>query len=94
MVWVHLVICIVLTNLLKTSKYFLEMFWNNLLDVGMDPVPYGTHSFGHGGVSGLWASDGLFTMASSPHLQVGWFNLKLESQVLPHDNHQILDLME
>lgn len=46
------------------------MFWNNLLDVGMDPVPYGTHSFGHGGVSGLWASDGLFTTSASGVVQL------------------------
>ncbi|KAF8452164.1 hypothetical protein L210DRAFT_3366780, partial [Boletus edulis BED1] len=28
---------------------FLECFRNNLLDIGIDPWPYGTHSFGHGG---------------------------------------------
>ncbi|KAH7871392.1 uncharacterized protein C8R40DRAFT_1162622 [Lentinula edodes] len=31
-----------------TSEQFLEMFWNNLLDVGVDFVPYGTHSFRRG----------------------------------------------
>jgi hypothetical protein len=33
----------------KTTEQFLEMFHNNLLDVGIDPHPYGTHSFRHGG---------------------------------------------
>ncbi|KIK72417.1 hypothetical protein PAXRUDRAFT_799015 [Paxillus rubicundulus Ve08.2h10] len=32
-----------------TLEQFLEMFWNNLLDVNVDPAPYGTHSFWHGG---------------------------------------------
>lgn len=30
------------------------MFQNNLLDIGVDPVPYGTHSFRRGGVQ--WMS--------------------------------------
>ena len=38
----------------KTSEYFLEMFWNNLLDIEIDPTPYGTHSFRCGGC--LWMS--------------------------------------
>ena len=42
---------------MKTSEYFLELFRNNLLDVGIDPVPYGTHSFRRGGVQ--WMSVGL-----------------------------------
>ncbi|KAF8140976.1 hypothetical protein K438DRAFT_1531092, partial [Mycena galopus ATCC 62051] len=29
----------------NAHKFFLEMFWNNLLDIGIDPYPYGTHSF-------------------------------------------------
>ncbi|KAJ3926529.1 MAG: hypothetical protein NXY57DRAFT_966429 [Lentinula lateritia] len=29
----------------ETSEQFLEMFRNNLLDIGVDFVPYGTHSF-------------------------------------------------
>jgi len=33
---------------LQTSEQFLETFRNNLLDVGIDPSPYGTHSFRHG----------------------------------------------
>ena len=33
----------------KTTEQFLEMFCNNLLDVGIDPHPYGTHSFRRGG---------------------------------------------
>jgi len=38
-----------------TSEQFLEMFRNNLLDVGMDPVAYGTHSFRRGGCQYLAA---------------------------------------
>jgi hypothetical protein len=34
---------------LKTSEKFLELFRNNLLDIGIDPLPYGTHSFRRGG---------------------------------------------
>ncbi|KAJ3930205.1 MAG: hypothetical protein NXY57DRAFT_898534 [Lentinula lateritia] len=36
-----------------TSEQFLEMFRNNLLDVGVDFVPYGTHSFRRGGCQWL-----------------------------------------
>ncbi|KAJ7908585.1 hypothetical protein B0H13DRAFT_2016374 [Mycena leptocephala] len=32
------------SKLMKSEK-FLEMFRNNLLDIGLDPYPYGTHSF-------------------------------------------------
>ncbi|KAF8899905.1 hypothetical protein CPB84DRAFT_1779667 [Gymnopilus junonius] len=32
-----------------TSEQFLELFRNNLLDIGVDPIPYGTHSFRRGG---------------------------------------------
>ncbi|CAA7269937.1 unnamed protein product [Cyclocybe aegerita] len=32
-----------------TSEQFLEMFRNNLLDLDIDPYPYGTHSFRRGG---------------------------------------------
>lgn len=39
--------------ILKTSEQFLEMFRNNLLDVGVDFVPYGTHSFRRGGCQWL-----------------------------------------
>ncbi|KAH9974495.1 hypothetical protein BJV74DRAFT_879688 [Russula compacta] len=39
-----------------TSEYFLEMFRNNLLETGIDPIPYGTHSFRQGGCQWL-ASD-------------------------------------
>ncbi|KAG2086167.1 uncharacterized protein F5147DRAFT_644670 [Suillus discolor] len=34
---------------LQTSEQFLELFRNNLLDIGIDPAPYGTHSFRRGG---------------------------------------------
>ncbi|KAJ3926790.1 MAG: DNA breaking-rejoining enzyme [Lentinula lateritia] len=36
-----------------TSEQFLEMFHNNLLDVGVDFVPYGTRSFRRGGCQWL-----------------------------------------
>ncbi|KAG2131339.1 DNA breaking-rejoining enzyme, partial [Suillus clintonianus] len=32
-----------------SSEQFLELFRNNLLDVNIDPAPYGTHSFCRGG---------------------------------------------
>ncbi|KAH7905012.1 hypothetical protein BJ138DRAFT_1018281 [Hygrophoropsis aurantiaca] len=32
-----------------SSESFLECFRNNLLDIGIDPRPYGTHSFRRGG---------------------------------------------
>ncbi|KAG2152453.1 hypothetical protein BD769DRAFT_1624030 [Suillus cothurnatus] len=32
-----------------SSESFLECFQNNLLDIGVDPRPYGTHSFRRGG---------------------------------------------
>jgi len=43
-------------NAPMTSEQFLEMFRNNLLDVGIDPYPYGTHSFRRGGCQ-YFASD-------------------------------------
>ncbi|KAH9481587.1 hypothetical protein JR316_0001127 [Psilocybe cubensis] len=36
-------------NIPMTSEQFLELFRNNLLDIGVDPIPYGTHSFRRGG---------------------------------------------
>ncbi|KAJ4477864.1 hypothetical protein C8J55DRAFT_430393 [Lentinula edodes] len=36
-----------------TSEQFLEMFRNNLLDINIDFVPYGTHSFRRGGCQWL-----------------------------------------
>jgi hypothetical protein len=33
----------------QTTQQFLELFRNNLLDVNVDPAPYGTHSFRRGG---------------------------------------------
>ncbi|KAJ3849437.1 hypothetical protein EV368DRAFT_75699 [Lentinula lateritia] len=36
-----------------TSEQFLEMFRNNLIDIGVDHVPYGTHSFRCGGCQWL-----------------------------------------
>ncbi|KAG2044366.1 hypothetical protein BDR03DRAFT_930434 [Suillus americanus] len=32
-----------------SSEQFLELFCNNLLDISIDPAPYGTHSFHRGG---------------------------------------------
>ncbi|KAJ3901075.1 DNA breaking-rejoining enzyme [Lentinula edodes] len=36
-----------------TSEQFLEMFRNNLIDIGVDHIPYGTHSFRRGGCQWL-----------------------------------------
>ncbi|KAJ3850949.1 DNA breaking-rejoining enzyme [Lentinula lateritia] len=36
-----------------TSEQFLEMFRNNLIDIGVDHFPYGTHSFRRGGCQWL-----------------------------------------
>ena len=33
----------------QSSQQFLELFRNNLLDINIDPAPYGTHSFRRGG---------------------------------------------
>ena len=38
----------------QTSQYFLEHFRNQLLDVNIDPLPYGTHSFRRGGCQWLY----------------------------------------
>ncbi|KAJ7766465.1 hypothetical protein B0H14DRAFT_3116768 [Mycena olivaceomarginata] len=40
-------------NSLMTSDFFLQMFRNNLLDIRIDPYPYGTHSFRRGGCQWL-----------------------------------------
>ncbi|KAG1887197.1 hypothetical protein F4604DRAFT_1571212 [Suillus subluteus] len=37
-----------------TSDSFVECFHNNLLDIGVDPHPYGTHSFRRGGCQFLY----------------------------------------
>ncbi|KAF8814125.1 hypothetical protein BYT27DRAFT_7250346 [Phlegmacium glaucopus] len=39
----------VANNTPMTSEQLLEMFRNNLVDIGIDPSPYGTHSFRRGG---------------------------------------------
>jgi len=44
------------TNHSMSSEQFLELFRNNLLDVGRDPWTYGTHSFRRGGCQ--WLSSG------------------------------------
>ncbi|KAG1845546.1 hypothetical protein F4604DRAFT_1936880 [Suillus subluteus] len=36
---------VVEANTPMASEQFLELFRNNLLDIGIDPAPYGTHSF-------------------------------------------------
>ncbi|KAN0074520.1 hypothetical protein V8E55_011932 [Tylopilus felleus] len=41
--------CVTETNAPMTSEQFLELFRNNHLDIGVDPAPYGTHSFCRGG---------------------------------------------
>jgi hypothetical protein len=35
--------------MVQTGESFLECFRNNLLGIGIDPRPYGTHSFRRGG---------------------------------------------
>ncbi|KAK6997291.1 hypothetical protein R3P38DRAFT_2563764 [Favolaschia claudopus] len=42
-------------NTHMTSECFLEMFRNNLLDIEIDPAPYGTHSFRRGGCQWLYS---------------------------------------
>jgi hypothetical protein len=44
---------------MKTAKQFLDLFRMNLLDVGVDPSPYGTHSFRRGGAQFLSDEVGL-----------------------------------
>ncbi|KJA17138.1 hypothetical protein HYPSUDRAFT_146825 [Hypholoma sublateritium FD-334 SS-4] len=36
-------------NAPMTAQQFLEIFRNNLIDINIDPSPYGTHSFRRGG---------------------------------------------
>ncbi|TEB15131.1 hypothetical protein FA13DRAFT_1651392, partial [Coprinellus micaceus] len=40
---------LVANDVAMTSERFLTLFRHNLLDVGEDPLPYGTHSFRRGG---------------------------------------------
>ncbi|KAG1752751.1 uncharacterized protein EDB91DRAFT_1343747 [Suillus paluster] len=40
---------IAVANNPMSSEQFLELFRNNLLDINIDPAPYGTHSFRRGG---------------------------------------------
>ncbi|KAL0566138.1 hypothetical protein V5O48_015880 [Marasmius crinis-equi] len=42
-----------LNDVPMTSQQFLEGFRNNLIDIGIDPAPYGTHSFRRGGCQWL-----------------------------------------
>ncbi|KAJ7803541.1 DNA breaking-rejoining enzyme [Mycena olivaceomarginata] len=42
------------SSFIQTSDFFLEMFRNNLLDIRIDPYPYGTHSFRRGGCQWLY----------------------------------------
>ncbi|KAK6991680.1 hypothetical protein R3P38DRAFT_3331684 [Favolaschia claudopus] len=42
-------------NMHMTSECFLEMFGNNMLDIGIDPAPYGTHSFRRGDCQWLYS---------------------------------------
>ncbi len=63
------------------------MFRNNLLDVKIDPIPYGTHSFRHGGCQ--WMS-----------VQLRWPLRRicewggLEHRILTHDYCQIPYFLE
>ena len=45
--------------MMKTAKQFLDLFRMNLLDVEVDPSPYGTHSFRRGGAQFLSDEVGL-----------------------------------
>ncbi|KAH9021450.1 hypothetical protein EDB85DRAFT_2188783 [Lactarius pseudohatsudake] len=45
-----------MAHLCPTAEFFLEMFRNNLIDIGVDPAAYGTHLFRRGGCQWL-ASD-------------------------------------
>ena len=40
-------------SIIQTQAYFLQLFCHNLMDVGINPQPYGTHSFHHGGCQHL-----------------------------------------
>jgi len=42
-------LAVLIPTCFQTSKQFLETFRNNLIDIGVDPSPYGTHSFCRGG---------------------------------------------
>lgn len=42
-----------IVRVVKAQNVFLELFRNNILDVGIDPWPYGTHSFRRGGCQWL-----------------------------------------
>ncbi|KAJ6464719.1 DNA breaking-rejoining enzyme [Mycena vulgaris] len=44
------------TNKMMSTTAFLKLFRNNLLDVKVDPAPYGTHSIRRGGVQYLLLS--------------------------------------
>ncbi|KAJ7709109.1 DNA breaking-rejoining enzyme [Mycena olivaceomarginata] len=46
--------CVASQNSHMTSEFFLEMFRNNLLDVSINPYPYGTYSFRRGGCQWLY----------------------------------------
>ncbi|KAL0564541.1 hypothetical protein V5O48_017503 [Marasmius crinis-equi] len=45
--------CLHLNDAPMTSQQFLEGFRNNLIDISIDPAPYGTHSFRRGGCQWL-----------------------------------------
>lgn len=48
-VYLHPLIFIVSNVGIQSSEQFLETFRNNLIDINIDPSPYGTHSFRRGG---------------------------------------------
>ncbi|KAJ7499117.1 DNA breaking-rejoining enzyme [Mycena latifolia] len=53
-----------IVNKLMSTTAFLELFRNNLLDIDIDPAPYGTHSVRRGGVQYLL----LFKRAGLRHI--------------------------
>jgi hypothetical protein len=73
-VWYH-------SHTMHDTESFLESSQNNLLDIGVDPHPHGTHSFCHGGCQLLpWFSAGHFTTFA--HGEDGLRTLTTQAQFL------------
>ncbi|KAJ3924996.1 MAG: hypothetical protein NXY57DRAFT_1051762 [Lentinula lateritia] len=53
-----------------TSEQFLKMFRNNLIDIGTDYFPYGTHSFRRGGCQWFWSQE--FTHLTIVKYLISW----------------------
>ncbi|KAF9494612.1 hypothetical protein BDN71DRAFT_1483008 [Pleurotus eryngii] len=61
--------CFSITDIAMTSKQFLKLFQNSLLDIQLDLYPYGTHSFCHGGCQFLHG-DLWWSLANFTHLTI------------------------